>query len=176
MRAIELYSRVYPELVALVDDEDFELINQYRWNPFPSKDQQDSFYARGTLRNHSVLMHKLITGWSRTDHKDHNGLNNRRYNLRPATARQNSIYRRKRVRPASSIYKGVVWRTHNPRRTPLSNAGRWVARITVDGKQIALGRFTDEREAAVTYNTAAVKYFGEFAHINQLIGRTTGKA
>jgi hypothetical protein len=43
----------------------------------------------------------------------------------------------------------------------------WRARIEVDKKQIFLGDFSTEEQAAKAYNVAAKKYFGELAYQNQ---------
>ena len=45
----------------------------------------------------------------------------------------------------------------------------WLAIITVNKKQISLGRFKNEIDAARCYNNAAKKYHGEFAHLNKLL-------
>ncbi len=82
MKEIELHSKLYPGKVALVDDEDYELVSAYRW--YPHKTYCNTFYAEITARGH-LSMHQLITGYAQTDHKDHNGLNNQRDNLRDAT-------------------------------------------------------------------------------------------
>ena len=46
----------------------------------------------------------------------------------------------------------------------------WRATITWERKQIALGKFADEKEAAKAYNKAALHYYGEFAFINEFDG------
>ena len=63
--------------VALVDDEDFDMLNQYTW--YGDK------YAQTTIERKSVQMHRLIMKtprWMVVDHIDHNGLNNQKSNLR----------------------------------------------------------------------------------------------
>ena len=45
---------------------------------------------------------------------------------------------------------------------------KWRATIVVYKKQIGLGYYLTEEEAAEEYNDAALKYFGEFASINQM--------
>lgn len=57
----------------------------------------------------------------------------------------------------SSRYKGVS----------LDNkTSTWRARIVKDGKRISLGYFNTEEEAAIKYNEAAIKYFGNSVEIN----------
>ena len=50
----------------------------------------------------------------------------------------------------ASIYRGVCLRKN----------GKWVARITLDGKRISLGYFNSEEEAAKAYNAAYEKFYG----------------
>jgi len=59
----------------------------------------------------------------------------------------------------SSSYKGVSW---------VKQTKKWRATVRFQRQLIHLGYFTDEKEAALAYNKAAIKYFGEFARINQL--------
>ena len=49
-----------------------------------------------------------------------------------------------------SIYRGVT----------LRKSGKWVARITLDGKRQSLGYFDDEVEAAKAYNAAYENFYG----------------
>ena len=47
--------------------------------------------------------------------------------------------------------------------------GKYAARIKVKGKLIYLGGYDTEEAAALAYNAAAIKHFGEYAKINQVI-------
>jgi hypothetical protein len=103
-------------------------------------------------------MHKLITGWPKTDHIDHDGLNNQRSNLRPATTAQNNHNQRPQ-RNTSSRFKGVTWH---------KRIGKWQAAIKVADKNRHLGVFPDEEDAARAYNAAAVEAYGEYAYLNEV--------
>lgn len=150
---------------ALVDDADFEYLNQWRW--FASKNR-NTFYAvrhepyfeNGIRRKKGVSMHRVILELSdpkiQGEHQDGNGLNNQRYNLRPATNSQNQKNRRHKT-VGTSKYLGVYWH---------KKGGMWVARIVIEGKQEYLGCFSHEIQAAIAYNEAAKIHHKEFANIN----------
>lgn len=90
------------------------------------------------------------------DHIDRNKLNNKIENLRETTSSQNN--RNKSIKGNStSQFKGVRKRKN-----------RWHAELRVDGKKLFLGSFVTEKEAALAYNEAAIKYFGEFAFPNKV--------
>lgn len=148
--------RKYGSTVALVDDEDYELVAPYKWHIHKRKHR---LYARGELhrRGKKVLMHRLILGVVDprilADHRNNDGLDNRRFNLRVCTNQQNLM--NQRSFRGTSRFKGV------------SRRGRkWRAYIMVSAKQIQLGRFEDEIDAARAYDRAAIQYFGEFARPN----------
>lgn len=152
--------------VALVDDEDYDSLIPYQWYAFRGSRSQIIYAARshyvsnpvnGKSRTVKVYMHKQITGYAKTDHKNRNGLDNRRENLRSATQTQNNANIPKRKGLHSSRFKGVSW---SPARS------KWEAKTSVNGKTIHLGRYISEIDAAKAYDRAAVEYFGEFALLN----------
>ncbi|SRR6266536_26325 len=172
MRSIRLNGAFANGLSALVDDDDYELVSQYRWHVHrnahapddPSKGYARASISRGTGQTPGHLfMHVLIAG-PRPDHVNGNSLDNRRLNLRPATPRQNSANQRKRQRQTTSRFKGVSW--HKRRKGHGGHRDAWNAYITVGGKRRELGHFDVEEDAARTYDAAAREAWGEFARTN----------
>ncbi len=101
------------------------------------------------------------------DHQDGFTLNNKRCNIRAANYRQNAQNQAKkrtnsRGNPTSAKLRGIHW-SWNKKRT----AGAWRAQIRdCSGKQITLGQYQDQEEAARVYDAAAIKLHGEFARLN----------
>lgn len=146
--------------VAIVDDEDFEWLSQWKWNCNKRE------YARrkgrvsdGDRCGKYVAMHREIVhcpdGYV-VDHIDGNTLNNQKSNLRICTQKDN-------VRNSSNYssmmgnYKGVTKREKS-----------FMVRIGVDFDRIYIGRFSDEIAAANAYNYYAKIYHGEFAKVNDV--------
>lgn len=90
------------------------------------------------------------------DHIDTNRSNNHASNLRWATPTENQHNRQVTGQGASS-YKGVTWD---------KTRGKWAAKIKVDGHTRNLGRYANEKDAALAYNAAACELHGEFARLN----------
>jgi hypothetical protein len=117
------------------------------------------------LQKH-ILLHRLILNvpeGTEVDHIDLNGLNCQRGNIRACTSSQNHANRPKQatnwrgMRP-SSAFKGVSWEHWT---------NRWRADICFNKRGINLGRFTSELDAALAYNVAAERLFGDFARLNR---------
>jgi len=146
--------------VALIDDAEYERVSAFKWSATKVKNTMYGIRNIRTTegRTTSQLLHRFIMGVTdpaiEVDHEDHNGLNNQRSNLR-RTVRGEHDGNRKKTR-GSSEYKGVSWS---------KDKGRWRACITI-GKTVHLGYFTDERGAALAYDTAARRRFGVFAKCN----------
>jgi hypothetical protein len=142
--------------VALVDDEDYEWLNQWKW--YCAK----GYACRGGKRDGKaiqVYMHREIIktpDGMYTDHINLNRSDNRKINLRTCTLTQNICNRNLQCNNTSG-YRGVAWHKANK---------KWVAVIAVNRNKIYLGSFFDAKEAAIVYNKAAIKYFGEFACTN----------
>jgi len=149
--------------VAIVDDDDFEDLNKYSWS---AACDFKLWYARraGLTSKHSVIrMHRQIMGVTNpkifVDHKNGNSLDNRKENLRLCSSQQNNRNTRKKS-SASSIFKGVSWH---------KGKNKWQANIRYNKILLYLGSFSNETQAALAYNRAAIELFKEFACINENI-------
>jgi len=147
--------------IALVDDEDFAYLNQFKWHVTLNKGK---YYARRFFwrdgKPSKIYMHREILNTPKgmkTDHKNDNGLDNQRQNLRVCTHAENIRNQRIHNMAKTSVFKGVHW---------LKRDRRWQSRIMVNYKHISLGTFDAEIQAAKAYDKAAIKYFGEFANLN----------
>lgn len=144
--------------VSLVDDEDYELVNSFKWRISGCRN-----YAYGCARingNTFKSIHRLILNLTdsnvQADHKDGNGLNNQRSNLRTCTPAENS---RNKRGVGISGFRGV-------RPIKLKNRISWRAKICLARKDMHLGMFKSKEEAARAYDDAAIEHYGEFARLN----------
>lgn len=155
--------------VAIVDDSDYEYLNQWKWC---AKHAKQTFYAERNEWNSGVItrirMHRLILKPLKgeiVDHIDRNGLNNQRNNLRIATSAQNAANKKAL---GTSKYLGVclAQRKYRKKNGSLSIIKYWQASIQYGKKFQFLGYFETEEEAALRYNEAAKEAYGEFANLN----------
>jgi len=94
------------------------------------------------------------------DHIDRDRTNNRISNLREVSREENARNRGP-WRSNSSGYKGVSFH---------QNTGRFCAEIMVSKRRINLGVFAEARQAALAYDEAAIRYHGEKACTNAMLG------
>lgn len=146
---------------ALVDDEDFEALSCHQWTAC-ARYKTSTWYAirRGRKNGRCVIiyMHKVLLSVAKgltVDHRDGNGLNNQKGNLRSATRHQQQFNRPPRKESSTGI-KGVF-----PRRD-----GKWYAKIKHNKRELYLGSYDNQKDAARAYNTKALELFGEFAWLN----------
>lgn len=163
MKKIKLTQGKY----ALIDEEDFDLISQYKWY---AKKIGNTFYAARAITVQGQNKHKNIKRKQKTiimhreimknklkqnqeiDHINGNGLDNRKCNLRLCNRSENMM--NQRIKKGTSQYKGVRWDK------------KWRAQITYNKKQKHLGFFNNEIDAAKAYDKKAKELFGEFAKLN----------
>jgi len=150
-------------MVALVDDDDFEELNQWKWSVVKSGDNYYAMRSKylgkvdGKMKFLHFSMHRVITNAKKCEQIDHingNGLDNRKNNLRACTQSENQR-NRSHTKNNTTGYKGV-----HP------NRERFRASIQVNKKDIHIGYYKTPIEAATAYNNAALKYHGEFARLN----------
>lgn len=148
---------------AIVDPADYENLSRFRWRADQS--ERVWYAARFKMiggRARNILMHRLLLNAPpgvEVDHRNGNGLDNRRANIRLCTHVENSRNRHSLRLTKASRWKGVV-----PYASQIGT--RWRARIHVSGKNLSLGSYGTEEEAARAYDTAAREHFGEFAALN----------
>lgn len=154
-----------PDLRILVDADRYYELSQFKWCIITVTGGKT--YACRSVRENgrmrTIYLHRVVNGTPEghsTDHKNNDTLDNRADNLRTSTATLQNANRRKfktfRGGTPTSLYKGVS----------KSKRGFFVARLRKKGKQRSLGNFTSEIEAALAYDDAAHKEFGEFARLN----------
>jgi hypothetical protein len=160
--------------VALVDDEDFEYINQFKWRTLKTK---CAVYAIRTIRQNKIkeciLMHRLIMGTPKDqdiDHINRNGLDNKKLNLRNCSRSENLCNRR---HFGKSKYTGVVVsdivHKYISKKTGVTSIflqhSIWAA-LYFNKEKYYLGACKTEEQAAKRYDMAALYFHSEFISLN----------
>ena len=141
--------------LAIVDDEDYDYLNQFTWYAVKYKYTYYSVKCNYKYKKNDY-MHRIIMNCPDgkfIDHINHNGIDNRKENLRICTEKENQG-NRKLNKNNTSGFRGVF-------KDKCSN--KWRARIRL-GKNIRkhLGYFTNINDAKKAYDKAAKKHFGKF--------------
>lgn len=141
--------------LAQIDDSDFERVSRHCWTAI---EKGKTWYAKTRIGEGYVYLHQFLLGDTSglIDHWDQDGLNNQRANLRLATPSQNQANAPKREGDFSSPFKGVSWGKRD---------SKWEASINLQGKQF-LGYFRFAHEAALAYDRAALRAWGDFSCLN----------
>jgi hypothetical protein len=139
-------------LYAYVDAADYEWLSQWTWSSVNG-------YAARNEKGKLIYMHRQIMQAKPgriVDHTNHNKLDDTRANLRDCSAHENQRNQRKK-RGSFSRYKGVGYS---------KDRGKWYGQIKKMGRDIWLGYFAEEIDAARAYDRKAVELFGRFANLN----------
>lgn len=160
MKLIDCSTNKNPNVFTMVDNDDYEHINQWKWyvsNGYVMRTAYSGIVNKPTR----IYMHREIAKPEIGLHVDHvngNKLDNRRVNLRVCTNSQN-IKNMQKKSGTSSFFKGVSW--HNRDKV-------FQSRIEYDYKSIYLGSYESEISGAIAYNIAALKYHLDFARLNPI--------
>ena len=151
---------------ALVDEADYADLIRHSWSANRNRSgyngHHDTFYAVRSKPGQTIRMHRQVMDAGPdqvVDHINHNGLDNRRCNLRLCSIAENARNTQGWRKRSSSRYKGVSYRRRS---------NKWRAAITYKRKQLSLGQFDSETDAARAYNEKARELFGEFAYLNDV--------
>lgn len=148
-----------------IDREDLDVVTQHKWRATTG--------STGRLRvvtsvrhpegSRSITLGRFLLKPSKQKQvyprRFNDGLDYRKDNLVVCTMKERQRLISKRRTNTSSPYKGVSF---------LKSKKKWRAGIEVNGRAINLGDFAKENEAALAYNVAARKYFGDIAYQNQI--------
>jgi hypothetical protein len=134
-------------LFAMVDDQDFAYLSQFKWRAHKSG---RTTYARREINGtkKSILLHRELLGSAPGDiaHADHNGLNNQRGNISIVTHKENAGDRRDLPSNNTSGVWGVsMCKYVGVRGTTI----KWRAKPYIGGKCVHLGMFNTLEEAAM---------------------------
>lgn len=157
MKKLKLTKNKY----AIIDDEDFDFLNKWKWYLGADGYARRSYKESG--KQCAVTMHRALLNPPKdklVDHKNSNRCDNRRANLRICTRSQNAM-NRKETKKNMSGYKGIY---------PMKNSTKnpWAAKIQVNGESIYLGMFPTKIEASKAYSDAAIIYHKEYARFTKI--------
>lgn len=146
---------------ALVDDEDYERLSQYKWHadirPNGQRYAYRAVWDGKAKRQTNIRMHREILNAppeQDVDHRNRNGLDNRRSNIRICTTAQNCRNRRLRTKP----YYGVR-----------EYGEFWAAYYTESGEYHHIGTFATVEQAAYAYNLAIQEHgLDDFSPVNDV--------
>jgi hypothetical protein len=142
----------------IVDENKWHNLTKFKWVICSKKN-----YVQARIDGKMILMHRFLMNATSTDIIDHinqNGFDNKLCNLRFINYSNNAHNRKKQRNNTFSIYKGVT--NSRLKKNPYNTS------ITQNYKNISLGSYNNELQAAYAYNLKAIELFGEYANINKI--------
>jgi len=149
------------EHVVLYDEEKHGIVSMYSWSITKNGYVKGRIMSKYGDDRKEFLMHRLLLGIEKNndvfcDHINRVRTDNRGFNLRICTRKENN---RNRTASGKSIYLGV---------SPVHRKScfKYVAKIYIENRQVVLGAFDTEIDAAIAYDNAARLNYGRFASLN----------
>lgn len=133
----------------LIDTSDLDTVRRYSWC------FSKTGYLVANNGNKVIRLHRYLLDAPSgivVDHINGDPSDNRRCNLRLCSQKDNS----RNCRPTKGSKTGIVG-------VKITESGRYVAQIMVDGKLITIGNYATLNEAAKARCKAELKYYGEFS-------------
>ena len=144
----------------IIDDDIFSDINKYNWSCTGTSSKNR--YAASMINNKLTYMHRLVLElnnidiFDQVDHINGDKFDNRLKNLRLCTAAENQ--KNKRIQSNNKTgYKGVSYCNRDK---------KYIARIKLSKRSIALGNYDTKEDAAKAFDYAARILHKEFAVLN----------
>ena len=160
MKEIILKSNKHGVIKFIIDDDEYERVSCLKWYPM-FDNHKNSYRINSKIDGKIIKIHRFIMNAKKNEFVDHiNGdiLDNRKSNLRKCSLSENNRNKMKHKNGKTSKYKGVS-----------IQGNRYRARIRFNDKYLSLGMFESEDKAAIAYNIAALKYYGNFSRLNNVM-------
>jgi hypothetical protein len=159
---LQVDSKKHGTYNVLIDADDAERVSKHTWHVLRASSARIDFATdvqKPNGKQAKLYLHRFLKqcpdGFD-VDHIHHNYLDLRKSELRIVTRQQNSQNMRSH-RNTTSRFKGVHWHKQK---------SKWQALIGHNYKNVHLGYFPSERDAALAYDAKAIELFGEFAKLN----------
>ncbi len=139
----------------LVDDEDFEYLNQYKWLIKSILPNSKAYRIEVDLQNKGrmIFLHREIMKVSDSSiqviHLNGDNLDNQKSNLRVLAGKEMRAYIKNNLRPKN--FDGVAY---------LRSIEKYIATISKGEMEYRLGAYDTPEEAAMAYDKAGIKLFG----------------
>lgn len=159
------YLSISSELKVKIDKEDFERVSAHKWRI--TKGTTGRMRVVTTIRTKKGARHLTLgrflmdppEGQQVYPRRFNEGLDYRKSNLVVCTMKERQRLLPKTRKTTTSTYRGVSFsKTYN----------KWKAAIKCNGRNINLGVFENEEDAALAYNKAAIQHFGDIAYQNKI--------